>query len=333
MTLRTAGHLGRRAAAAALCLAVLSLARPASAIDPAAGTGGAAFMKMGMGSARSMAMGRAYTALAEGAEALTANPAGLALAQQREATYSYLRYVQDIDAPFYLGYAHPFGRTVLGANVSYLSVDGFDARDSRGVPVDSSNVRVQSGFATLALSRSFWYEKLFLGAGLRGIHEDNAGTLHNVLAGDIGLLFKPNPYVTFGFATQNFGAGQARVASTTRSGVAFRLFEMLNLSMELSKPSDNAMRVALGGEFILPEDFLQIGQIALRVGYAGTDDMGKPLEEDRSALYPLVDSPKISYGVGLYSAQAFGYGISFDYALVPMGGLGTVDQLSLKVKF
>jgi hypothetical protein len=35
----------------------------------------------------------------------------------------------------------------------------------------------------------------------------------------------------------------------------------------------------------------------------------------------------------LYTSQAFGYGLGLDYAMVPFGALGTVDQISLKVKF
>ena len=38
----------------------------ASALDPGAGTGGAAFMKMGMGANRAMALGQSIVALAEG---------------------------------------------------------------------------------------------------------------------------------------------------------------------------------------------------------------------------------------------------------------------------
>jgi hypothetical protein len=311
----------------------LSAPPAARAVADNAGTGGAAFTKIGIGSARAMAMGRAYVSLAEGAEAMTYNPAGLALAQQRELTYSYLRYVQDISAPFFMGYAHPFGRTVIGANASYLSVSGFDVRDANGIPLDNSNVRVQNGYGTLAIARSFLYEKLFLGGGLRYIHEDDAGTIHNATVGDVGVMFRPNSYLSFGAAIQDFGASTAQVARVSRLGASTRLFELLTLSVELTKPADNVARAGIGAEFILPEDFLQVGQIALRVGYRGTDDLGHVLVEDRSFLYPLISSPQISYGVGLYSAQAFGYGIGFDYAIVPLGALGTVDQLSLRVKF
>jgi len=306
---------------------------PALAIDPGAGTSGAAFTKIGLGSARALSMGQAYVALAEGTDALTWNPAGLALSQQREWTYSYARYIQDIESPMYMGYAHPLGRFVIGANIAYMTVDGFDVRDELGRPVDGTDVRVQNGFATLSLARSFWYEKLFLGGGIRAVHEDNDGTVRNVVAGDFGAILKPSPAVSFGYASQNFGAGSSRIAPVTRVGASVRTFGLLTTSLEVAKPSDSGTRLGLGAEFMLPEDLLQVGQVYLRVGYRTADDLGRVLEDDRSFLYPLVGSPKLSFGLGLFTTQAFGYGLSFDYALVSLGALGTADMMTLKIRF
>jgi hypothetical protein len=316
----------------ALFAASLSAA-PARAQDAAAGTGGASFMKIGIGSARALAMGRAYVALAEGTEAMNWNPAGLALTQQREFAYSYLRYVQDIDSPAYLAYAHPLGRTVFGVNMGYISIDGFEVRDANGVPLNGTEARVQDGFATLSAARSFWYEKLFFGGSLKAVHEDNDGTIHDTIVGDFGALMKPNSYVTFGFSAQNVGAGTSRVASIVRGGASIRLMELLTLSLELSDASDTSARLGFGGEFMLPEDLLQVGQVYLRAGYYSTDDLGSVLEDDRSQFYPLVGSPKLSFGIGIFTAQAFGYGIAFDYSLVSYGALGTADMLTLKMKF
>ena len=321
----------RKAFLAGLLLA--AAVAPAAAVDPNAGTGGAAFMKLGFGSARAMALGRSYVAIAEGSEAINWNPAGLALTQQREASYSYMRYIQDVDAPLHMAYAHPLGRTVFGANVAYMNVDGFDARDEGGVPLNDANVQARNGFGTFSVARSFWYEKLFLGGSLKAVLEDNAGTRRSSVVGDFGLLLKPNQTWSFGLATQNLGSDPSRVSRVTRGGVGVRLLELLQLSMELNKYSDSKARIGLGGEFTLPEDLLEVGQIAVRVGYYNTDNQGIQLESDRHALFPLVGAQGLSFGIGLYSTQAFGYGIGLDYALVPMGALGTVDQLTLKLRF
>ncbi|MBI4424716.1 MAG: hypothetical protein HY554_13365 [Elusimicrobia bacterium] len=312
---------------------LLAIAMPAAAIDDNAGTGGASFLKMGSGSARAMALGRAYCAIAEGAESLTWNPAGLALTQQREGAYSYLRYIQGVDAPLHLAYAHPLGRTVFGANVVYMNVGEFDARQVDGRPDPSQNVEVRNGYGTISMARSFMYEKLFVGGSLKTVFEDNAGNRHSNIVGDLGVILKPNQTISFGFTTQNFGSSQSQVGRMTRIGGALRVLELLQLSMDLNKASDSAARLGLGAEFTLPEDLLEVGQISLRVGYYNADDQGRLLEGDRHMLYPLVGAQGLSFGLGVFSAQAFGYGISFDYALVPMGALGTVDQLTVKVKF
>ncbi|MBI5631036.1 MAG: hypothetical protein HY921_09145 [Elusimicrobia bacterium] len=310
----------------------IGVARPALAIDSAAGTAGGSFLKIGQGSARAMALGRSYVAIAEGSDSLNWNPAGLAVTQQKELAYSYLRYVQDLDTPLYMAYAHPMGRTVLGANIAYLSASGFDVRDANGVPLPSENVRVRNGWGTMGVARSFWYEKLFLGAAIRGIHEDNAGTLHDTVVGDVGVLVKPSPTLSLGFAHQNFGSNAANVAKVTRLGAGFKMGDFFGLSLELNKASDAPYRIGIGGEFQVPEEYLELGQLAFRVGYYSSDSLGQSVSDQLKSLR-LDRSSGLTFGFGLYTTQAFGYGVGLDYAFVPFGALGTVDQVSLKLKF
>ena len=321
--------------AAVLCGLLLAggAASAFAASNPAAGTGGATFLQLGYGDTRALGMGRAFVAAAEGTDSLTWNPAGLGITSTREFSYSYLRYIQDVNSPIYMAYAHPLGRTVLGANFAYLSVGGFDVRDANGVPLDSHNTTVKDGFGTIAVARSFFYEKLFLGAGVKDIYEDNAGSHHNSLALDLGAIFKPNHRISFGFATQNLGPSQERVAKITRLGIAGHPFDYLLLSLELAKPSDNGWKVGIGGEVVLPEELLSVGQVSLRMGYYTRGDQGTILPQDRSSLYPLIGANGLSFGLGVFTSQAFGYGIGLDYALVPMGALGTSDELTLKIKF
>lgn len=317
---------------AALSLLALFAAASARAADSNAGTSGANFMKIGQGSARTMAMGGAYVALAEGSDAMAWNPAGLAVTQQRELGFSYLRYVQGVDSPLYLGYAHPMGRTTWGANLSYISVSGFDVRDANGVPQANKEVGVRDGMMSVGIARSFWYEKLFLGSSLRVVHEDIAGAVKDTLVGDVGAILKPNPTLSLGFALQNFGAGSGNVARITRAGAGVRLGDFVTVALELSKASDSGARVGLGGEFQLPEEYLDVGQLSFRLGYRNSDTLGQSTDETLKSLR-LDRSSNLSFGFGMYTSQAFGYGVSLDYAFVPYGALGTVDQISVKLKF
>ena len=316
----------------ALSWLALFAAASARAADPSVGTSGANFLKIGQGSARAMALGGAYVALAEGADAMAWNPAGLAVTQQRELGFSYLRYIQGVDSPLYLAYAHPMGRTTWGTNLSYISVSGFDVRDANGVPQPSTEVGVRDGLMSIGIARSFWYEKLFLGGSLRVVHEDIAGAVKDTVVGDVGAILKPNPTLSLGFAMQNFGAGIVNVPRITRAGAGVRIGDFMTVGLELSKASDSGARLGLGGEFQLPEEYLDVGQLTFRLGYRNSDNLG---QSDDSTLKTLrMDrASNLSFGFGMYTSQAFGYGVSLDYAFVPYGALGTVDQISVKLKF
>jgi hypothetical protein len=279
-----------------------------------------------------MALGGAFVALAEGSDALTWNPAGLALTQQKELAYSYLRYVQGLDTPVYLAYAHPLGRTVWGGNFSYIGADDFDVRNAQGVPLANQTLRLRDGFGTIGAARSFWYEKFFLGGAIRAIHEDNAGNIHDTLVGDMGVLLKPNNILSLGFSVQNFGTSMANASRMVRGGAGFRLGDFVLLGCEINKAQDTGVRAGLGAEFLVPEEYLEIGQITFRAGYFSADNLG---QSDSSAVQALrLDQVSgLSFGFGIYTSEAFGYGLSLDYAFVPFGALGTVDQFALKVKF
>jgi len=316
----------------ALCSLAMLISASARAADSTTGTSGANFLKIGQGSARAMALGGAYVALSEGSDAMAWNPAGLAVTQQREFAFSYLRYIQDVDSPLYLGYAHPMGRTTWGANLSYVSVSGFDVRDAQGVPQPGDQVTVRNGLMGIGIARSFWYEKLFLGGSGRIVHEDIAGSVKDTMVGDFGAILKPNPTLSLGFALQNFGSSAANVARISRAGAAVRMGDFLTVSLELSKASDSGSRIALGGEFQLPEEYLDVGQLSFRIGYRNGDSFGQSYDETLKSLR-LDRASNLSFGFGLYTSQAFGYGVSLDYAFVPYGALGSVDQISVKMKF
>ena len=70
----------------------------------------------------------------------------------------------------------------------------------------------------------------------------------------------------------------------------------------------------------------------MRVGYKNVDSYGQSFDSTLKTLH-VDQTSGISFGFGMYTSQAFGYGLSLDYAFVPFGALGTVNQMSFKVKF
>lgn len=320
-----------RGAWGALAAALLLRAFPARAIDPNAGTSAGTFLKLGTGNPRALALGRAYVALAEGVDALTWNPAGIATAEQRTIAYSKQSWFQDYGGN-YFGYVQPVGRTVWGANFAYMSVTGFDARDENGIPLDGSNIIVRDSFATIAVARSFFLEKFNIGAAVRGVREDNAGTSYQNIVGDVGVLFKPNPRFSLGGALQNFFGNKASVVQTERVGAAFSPNSFFTFSGEVSKDSDNSARPGLGIEFTLPQEVLEVGSFSLRVGFFNQDNPGQSFDESLKKL-GLDHASGVSFGCGLYSSHILGYGLGLDYSFVPYGALGSANQISLKLSF
>ena len=302
------------------------------AIDANAGTGGASFMKLDIGGARAAGMGKAFTALASGPDALLYNPAGIAGSTQRELSFGVTDWVQGVGAQS-LGYVHPLGRTVLGFNASYLSVSGFDVRDDNGIALPGAQVRVRDSFATAAIAHSFLYEKLFLGLSLKEVYENNAGPTNSTVVEDFGAVVRPNSVVSVGASFLNLSNDKSKVVQEQRLGVAISPSVYLNVAADIFKDSDNTSRLALGAEFILPEELLQVGQLALRVGYVETDDQGENRNDSIVSSLSLQRTQGVTMGVGLYSTELTGYGIGFDYAIIPAGALGVGHQMQLVVKF
>lgn len=321
-----------RTFAALLVSIVVLAARPARAISADAGTGGASFMKIGAGSPRAAAMGKAFAALAEGPDAMLYNPAGLAGSTQREVAFSVTDWVQDVRAQT-VGYAHPLGRTVLGLNASYLSVTGFDVRDDQGIALPGSQVRVRDAFAGASVAHSFLYEKLFLGLSVKEVFENNAGPRRSTLVEDLGAVVRPTPMVSVGASFLNLSNDKKRVVQTQRLGVGLSPSAYLNLAADIVKDSDNSSRVALGAEFLLPEEVLQVGRLAVRVGYYQSDNEGENRSSSLVKRLSLQRTSGVSLGLGLYSTELTGYGVGLDYALVPVGALGLSHQMQVRLSF
>jgi len=289
-------------------------------------------MKIGLGSARASAMGHAFTALASGPDSMLYNPAGLAGSTQRELSFGVTDWVQDVRAQS-VGYVHPLGRTVLGLTANYLSVTGFDVRDDQGIAQAGSHVRVRDAAVGASVAHSFLYEKLFLGLSVKEVYENNGGPSRSTVVEDLGAVVRPNPMVAVGASFLNLSNDKTRVVQTQRLGVAFSPNSFLNLAVDLFKDSDNSSRLALGAEFMLPEELLQVGQMAFRVGYFEADPQGENRDGGLVKQLSLERTSGVTVGLGIYSTEMTGYGIGLDYALVPMGSLGASHQIQVQLRF
>lgn len=259
--------------------------------------------------ARPAALGGAYAAAADDAEALAYNPAGLAAVKRHEAAFTHLAQFSGVTAQSLavalrqgLGFSvltvghGPAQRTTL-SNPSGSGLGEFRGRDTA----------VGAGYGRAVGAG------LSLGLGLKYIRSQLDSYSAGAAAVDAGALYRPGaaPPLTLALAVQNMGGTvrfqsqseelplklRAGAAWTERWGKASAL-----LAFEAVKPRRGQVEPAAGLE-VRPAPAL-----ALRLGYHGRNDAGMAL----------------TAGVGASAGSWRG-----DYAFVPFGALGNAHRLSV----
>jgi len=314
------------------CLMFPAVCVPACAAGASAGVDGAVFMKIPAGSPRAQALGNSGVSLLEGGEAMGINPAGIAFAQMREISFSHLGWFQDYCGQ-YLSYIHPIGQSVIGLNVAYYTISDFDVRDSEGVPLYGSDIKVRNGYASLSLAKGFFLERFLVGISLKEVIEDNYSEEYRNLVYDAGVILRIGRKLSLGWAGQNFSGKAKQVVKVTRLGGAWVFNPFFTLAVEQRNYSDTGSVLGGGVEISLPEELLQVGRVSVRVGYSPGDNMGKNTDDKTLDGLGLSDVSGWAFGFGIYSSQALGMGMGLDYTMVPYGALGKSSQLALKLQF
>ena len=183
--------MGNRAVRAAAIL-LLSLSTVAAYAGDQVGTRAFPFLRIGVG-ARAAGMGEAYTSIANGADGIEWNPAGMGQVNNPSLNTSYLNYLSDIHAGS-VGFVQPAGRLfTVGLSLRFLNVGNIQTTTvsnptGEGLSTfSSSDISLKAGLA-VRLS-----DTIYLGAAgaiLSGSIDD-AGA--SGFSGDFGLLIR-NPW-------------------------------------------------------------------------------------------------------------------------------------------
>ncbi len=284
--------------------AVLAMACAAGARAQSDGSGKDAFNFLGLElGARATAMGGAYAALADDPYALVYNPAGLARVPREEASFMHNAYFAGVSQD-YLGYAGPWG---LGAYVNSLSY-GAIAQTTLSQPGGTGSQTAPTAMAGEIGYGHFFFDRLSLGGGVKYAEETIAGTALHAWGLDGGALFAPGgglKGLTLGAAVQNVGGSQDPLPLSARAGAAYAF------------PWEKTVETAS------VDEVESQGGYALRAGF-------------EAALFKA-----FALRAGWVSGQigggfSGGAGVSWkdwilDYAFVPMGELGSVNQVSLSL--
>ncbi|MBD3402385.1 PorV/PorQ family protein, partial [candidate division GN15 bacterium] len=266
-----------------IALVIVGLAQSASAAFSKAGTAGAQFLKIGVGS-RYQGMGEASAAVANDVYAMYWNPAGLAEIDNSAIGFTNVNWLLDVDLN-HVAYAHHFEDVgVFGVSATILSMDDqeirtFEHQDGTGQYYGASSYSVGLSYARYLTA------KFAFGASVKYVGEKIDFVKSHGVAFDFGtMLYTGFRSLRLGMSITNMGPeltfsgtnlevnydprqGQgtngdvlAELQATGydlplsfRIGMAYDLefgpASQLTLSAEMKHPNDHEQQGALGAEF------------------------------------------------------------------------------------
>jgi hypothetical protein len=339
----------------ALLAGLLAAAAPARAIQTDVGSSAAQFLQIGAG-ARSLGMGEAYTAVAEGADAAYWNPAGLALMTRPEAVYALTELPAGISHD-YFAYAAPserlrgtvaFAATLLTqdslalVNASNQSQGSFSPHSevyalSYGHSFGANDVVTKSrdyfreNWNVPRADRPYeqdpepWTGEIAAGASVKLINESLGTRSASAWAVDGGGLFRPADLheLILAGAFRNIGTKLNFISQ------AEPLPAELAFSAAFDARTDN-WRFLPAVEIDAP----YAGNLYGKVGFEATNEFSSGASASMRLGYTSVSTVDLGFASGITAGVGLKVGkFSFDAAFQPMGVLGEAFRLGLGWKF
>lgn len=295
------------------------------------GTTSFQFLKV-MPGARATAMGEAYSSLAEGAEALFWNPAGIAATTGHSVTATHIPYLVDTRLSS-LGYAFDAGFGQVGVQVQ--AVDYGDIAETRtdalGFNPDGSynpgltgNTFGPSAFAvgvsyarsltdrfSTGITAKFVRESLYDGVITAG--GEDIPTAASATLFDVGIQYKTGfRSLDVAMAVQNFGPEVAFVDEAFAAPLTFRLGAAGDLmGPEGIVQQNDQNRVTVAYDLLQPNDYDQQMQFGVEYAFAETLSL-------RTGYKLNYDVEGFTFGAGLNTdIRTARLGVDYSY-----GGMG-----------
>ncbi len=313
------------------------------------GTTAAPFLNVGIG-ARAIGMGGAFVSMANDANSLYWNPAGIALIAGNEAIFNHSEWIADINFDF-AGFALNLGGIgSVGAFANFMTMGEMDVTTE--LYPEGTGQRFNAGSYALGVSyaRSLT-DRFSIGFNFKYVHEYILNSSASGIAVDIGTVFITQfRGLRLGACISNFGTKmrmsgrdllvqydvdpQRRGSNENinanlqtdaydmplnlRVGVSYNALQDskqhdLWLSIDAVHPSDNVEMINLGAEYLLANMF------ALRGGYA--------------SLFSKDSEQGLTLGAGLN----YGFGqrlkLKVDYAYESFGRFDYIQKFTLGLAF
>ncbi|MDD2805970.1 MAG: PorV/PorQ family protein [Elusimicrobiales bacterium] len=304
-------------------LTLLLSALPAAAFASGAGTTAAPFLKAAL-SPRAVAVGGAFSALADDSGAVFVNPAGLVQFDKREAALDFSTYLQDAKMGN-LSYAGDVRDNRFGLGVTFMTVGGIERRglaDATGLIPEAGSFDASDMAVTLAFAKKDFSPELLNGLDggfsakfIRSSIDDESAI---ALAVDAGAIYRATEKIKFSLVLQNLGTKMKFVDESDplplviRTGGYYAVSERFKVAGELAGwLQDEKFYPSLGGEYWFRD------ALALRGGYKfGYDTANLGAEVGLS----------LGFGVKVQ-------GLGVDYAFLPFGDLGSIHRFGVWMQF
>ncbi len=331
-----------------ISLAVLSSDLLAQRVSKT-GTTAAKFLSIGVGP-RAIAMGSAFSSVANDASAIYWNPAGIAFSDEFESIFTYTNLFLDLNLNFFgiiipAGNLGNFAASVTALNYGTLDVTTETQPDGTGETFSPDSYSFALSYAKRIT------DDFTIGATAKLIREDIFNSSATGVGFDIGTIFN-SPFFGLRFASSisNFGTKMSisgndllirydsdpnragnnetvdalldtdnfdlplRLQIGVSRDIIFMDNQRLTLSVDALVPNDNRQSVNIGGELSLFNNVIN-----LRGGY--------------KALF-LTDSQEgLTLGVGLNYDGLNYLKLSVDYAYQQFDFLGDVHSFGIVLKF
>ncbi len=321
------------------------------------GTTAASFLDIGIG-ARSLAMGGAFTAVANDATALYWNPAGITNILQPTAHFYYAPWFVDID--FTHGAAVvPLGRMgTLGLSITSVTMDEMKVRTLQ-VPEGTGELFEVSNLALATTYARKLTDRFSFGLNIKLVQEKIWHMNANVIAADVGCLFvTKNKGIRIGMSISNFGSKMKLEGYDTerdfdidetifgnndkidshldtqgwplplvfRAGISKDVLDdkmhKLTLAGDAIHPNNNYEYLNLGLEYT----FMGIGSVRAGQSYVFLEEHEE--DDKREEM-----TNQFTIGAGLNYKIPRGPGIQLDYVVRDFGVLKSVGSYSLNISF
>ena len=281
-------------------------------------TSAAAFLKI-PASADAIALGGNAVAMGLGAGAAAANPATLGFLKQHELQTSYGSHMQGYSF-FNAAYGHRAGPLNAGLSITRLGADDFEGRDAAGAPT--------GGFAAsdlaVALSAARTVRSMSLGLSAKYISSAIDNESASALAVDAGLVYAGGrrsayPYKA-GIAIKNLGTGMKYISRsdplplTVAAALSVTVGGALDIGVNAGNNlTERAFEFGFGMGINLGESLFLTGGLSREMGAAA-----------ETGAVPF----RLNAGAGFRVSN-----FMLNYGFAPMGELGSMQRLSVTLKF